>query len=83
LTWDGLDYLSSEFTKMGVEFIPSEANFILINTAQDASVVNEKLLKKGVILRPVANYGMTQHLRVSVGLPFENEKAIKSLKEVL
>lgn len=83
ITWQGLDYFAHEFEKMGVEYTPSEANFILINAAQDASVVNEKLLQKGVILRPVANYGMPQHLRVSVGLPAENEKAIRALKEVL
>lgn len=83
ITWDGLDYFYSEFDKMGLEYTPSQANFVLINTVQDASLVNEKLLKKGVILRPVANYGMPQHLRVSVGLPFENEKAVNALKMVL
>lgn len=83
LAWDGLDYFSSEFTKMGLEYIPSEANFVLIDTAQDAAVVNEKLLKKGVILRPVSNYGLPKHLRVSVGLESENKKAVQMLKEVL
>lgn len=83
LTWEGMDYYVDEFTKMGVEFTPSEGNFILINTGQDASIVNEKLLKKGVILRPVANYGMSKHLRVSIGLASENEKAVRTLKEVL
>ena len=83
ITWDGLDYFTDQFTQMGVEFTPSQANFILINTGQNAADVNEALLKKGVILRPVANYGLSQHLRVSVGLAHENEKAIKALKEVL
>ncbi len=83
LTWDGLDYFYEEFDKMGLEYTPSEANFILINTKQDASVVNEKLLKKGVILRPVGNYGLPQHLRVSVGLESENKKAVQMLKDVL
>lgn len=83
LTWAGLDYFYSEFDNMGLEYTPSQANFVLINTNQDAAVVNEKLLKKGVILRPVANYGMPQHLRVSIGLESENQKAVQMLKDVL
>lgn len=83
ITWEGLDYFTDQFTQMGVEFTPSQANFVLINTKKNAADINEALLKKGVILRPVGNYGLSQHLRVSVGLAHENEKAIKALKEVL
>lgn len=83
LTWSGLDYYYSEFDKMGLEYIPSQANFVLINTGQDALEINESLLKKGVILRPVVNYGLPQHLRVSVGLGSENKKAVKALKDIL
>ncbi len=83
ITWAGLDYFSYEMTKMGLDFTPSQANFLLLNTGKNALEINEALLKKGVILRPVANYGLNQHLRVSVGLESENAKAMKALKEVL
>ncbi len=68
---------------MGLEFTPSQANFMLINTGKDAAKINGALLRKGVILRPVANYGMPNHMRVSVGLSAENKKAVQALKDVL
>lgn len=83
LTWSGLDYFSQEMGAMGLDFIPSQANFIFFDTGKKAFQVNEDLLKRGVILRPVSNYGFPQHLRLSVGLENENKKAIEALKEVL
>ena len=83
LTWSGLDYISEEMRSMGLSFVPSQANFIFFDTGRDALQVNEDLLKKGVILRPVVNYGFPQHLRFSVGLESENKKAIRALKEVI
>lgn len=83
LTWTGLDYFYSEFDRMGISYTPSQANFILFDTGKSASEVNENLLKKGVILRPVGGYGFPHHLRLSVGLPAENKKAIHALESVL
>jgi histidinol-phosphate aminotransferase len=82
-TWAGLDYFTSEFTKMGVDFVRPEGNFIFFDTKMDGAAVFTTLLKKGIILRPLKNYGFTTHLRLSVGLQKENEAAIKALKEVL
>lgn len=83
LTWEGLDYFYAELKKMGLAFCPSEGNFVLFDTGRDASAVFESLLREGVILRPVKGYGFPRHLRMSVGLPSENEAAIRALRKVL
>jgi histidinol-phosphate aminotransferase len=83
IVWEGLDYFESELTKMGLEFCPSQGNFIFFDLKHDSSLIFEELLKKGVILRPVKNYGFPTHMRMSVGTMAENKKAIESLKQVL
>lgn len=69
--------------KLGLTFIPSQGNFICFDTATDALAVYNKLLAKGVIVRPVVPYGMPQHLRVSIGLEEENRIFLEALAEVL
>ncbi|MCO5113356.1 MAG: histidinol-phosphate transaminase [Bdellovibrionaceae bacterium] len=83
ITWKGLDYMYESFDEMGIDYIPSQANFILFDTHKDAIKINQELLKEGVILRPVDNYGLPAQLRISVGLPHENEKAMGAIAKVL
>lgn len=83
ITWKGLDYFYEKLQELGLPFLKSEGNFVLFDTKRNASQVYEALLRKGIILRPVQNYGFPKHLRMSVGLPNENEAAIAALKEVL
>lgn len=83
LTWRGLDYFEKELEKMGLQTIKSQANFILFDTRRDVAKINELLLRRGVILRPVLNYGLKTHLRMSVGTERENQAAIAALKEIL
>ena len=80
---DGLTYLYSELDKLGTEYIPTQANFFLIKIGENALGVYEALLKEGVIVRTMTGYGLHNYLRISVGLPAENEKFIKALKEVV
>ncbi|MFN7727608.1 MAG: histidinol-phosphate transaminase [Bdellovibrio sp.] len=82
ITWQGLDYFYKELQKLGCPFVESQGNFVLFDTERDVTQVFESLLRRGVILRPVLNYGFKTHLRMSVGLPEENEAAIKALHEV-
>lgn len=82
LNRDGKRWLSAQFTEMGLEFVPSFGNFILLRVG-DAAAVNTALLQRGVIVRPVVGDGLPEHLRVSIGLPEENAKFISALKEVL
>jgi histidinol-phosphate aminotransferase len=79
----GLQQLTSAFDAMGLEYIPSVGNFISVDVARPAAPVYEALLREGVIVRPVANYGMPNHLRVTVGLAEENERFVVALQKVL
>ncbi len=80
---DGLLYLTRELRKIDVPYTPSFTNFILIDLKRNPFPVYDSLLREGVIVRPVANYGLNTHLRVSVGLPEENERFIWAIKRVL
>lgn len=80
---DGYAYLTSEFEKLGLAYIPSVANFISFEVAVESQALFTGLLAKGVIIRPVASYQMPQHLRVSIGTQQENERFIQALSEVL
>ena len=79
---EGLDYLQSEFRRLELPFVESHANFVLVEVG-DGRAVYEKLLRKGIIVRPMNGYGYPGHLRVSVGLPEENRRFITALEEVL
>jgi histidinol-phosphate aminotransferase len=78
----GLDYFYGEFNKMKIPYTESQGNFIMFDTLRDVDIVNEELLRRGLILRPLKNYGFKSELRMTVGLPKENEFAINMLKEV-
>ena len=67
----------------GLDFIPSKGNFITIDFKQPAAPIYDALLHEGVIVRPIAGYGMPNHLRISIGLPQENDKFFTALKKVL
>jgi len=78
----GLSQLTAGFAALGVAALPSHGNFILVKVG-DASTVYERLLAQGVIVRPVANYGLPEWLRVSVGLASENERFLAALGSAL
>lgn len=79
----GLEYLEKAFEEMGLEYVPSFANFVLVNMKRPALPVYESLLRHGVIVRPMGIYGLPEHLRISVGLPAENKIFVEALKAVL
>ncbi|HLV76380.1 MAG TPA: histidinol-phosphate transaminase [Marinobacter sp.] len=79
----GLRQLADGFDRMGLRYIPSAGNFIAVEVGPQASGVYQALLARGVIVRPVAGYGMPRHLRVSVGLPEENERFLDALAGAL
>jgi histidinol-phosphate aminotransferase len=78
----GMARLERAFKTLGLEFIPSCGNFVTFRVSR-ARAVYEKLLRQGVIVRPLANYDMPDHLRVTVGTPRENEKFLKALRTAL
>lgn len=76
---EGKQFLALAFERMGISFIPTEANFILLETARDAAELYHALLRLGVIIRPMGG----RRLRVTIGLPEENARFVRSLETVL
>ncbi|UXY14401.1 histidinol-phosphate transaminase [Chitiniphilus purpureus] len=79
---DGMQQVTSALVRLGLSFIPSVANFVTFHCG-DAPALNRFMLERGVIVRPLAGYGMPDSLRVSIGLPDENARFIAVLEEAL
>ena len=79
----GMQQLTSAFAAMGLPWIESLGNFISVDMQREAASINTALLHKGVIVRPVANYEMPNHLRISIGTELENDFFMTALKAVL
>ncbi|WP_421864749.1 histidinol-phosphate transaminase [Motiliproteus sp.] len=79
----GMAQLEQGFKALGLDYIPSVGNFISLDLGQPAGPIYQSLLERGVIVRPVANYEMPNHLRVSIGLEAENRVLLDALAEVL
>ena len=82
----GYQQFVEAFEQMGLEYVPSHGNFVLVKVGDDAGAgarVNLSLLKQGVIVRPVGNYGLPEWLRISIGLPQENAVFIAALAKAL
>jgi len=82
LNRDGKRQLVEVFDRLGLEYVPSYGNFVLVRVG-DAARVNLELLKRGVIVRPVAGDGLPEWLRVSIGLPEENRRFAEALADIL
>ena len=78
----GLAQLEQGFEQLGLEFVPSSGNFVLVRVGR-ADLINERLLQAGVIVRPVGNYDLPEWLRVTVGLPEENAALLAALAKAL
>ncbi|MFO8048333.1 MAG: histidinol-phosphate transaminase [Desulfosudaceae bacterium] len=79
----GLDYLTASLEEMGIACFPTQANFLLIDVKTDADQIFEKLLEQGVIVRSMVSYGYPDYLRITAGLPLENERFVEALRKVL
>jgi histidinol-phosphate aminotransferase len=75
----GLAYLTQELRALGIEVWPSETNFVL---AKPGAGTHEALLREGVIVRPMAGFGLPDHVRITIGLPEENERLVKTLRRL-
>ncbi|MGB5305617.1 MAG: histidinol-phosphate transaminase [Gammaproteobacteria bacterium] len=80
---DGMLQLKAGLVKHGLAWIESAGNFIAVDTGRSGAEVYEKLLHEGVIVRPVANYDMPTHIRVTVGRKDENVRFLSALGKVL
>jgi len=79
----GRAFLTEGLTRLGLNFVPSQANFILIYLDREGKEVYQAMLREGVIIRAMDAYGFPEHIRVNVGLPEENARFLTVLKKVL
>ena len=79
----GRKFLYEHISKLGLTFVDSVTNFILIDLKKDSYEVAQDLLRKGVIVRDMSFWGLDTYIRVTIGTPAENRKFVHALKEVL
>ncbi len=79
----GKKYLYDAFSEMGIVYVPTQANFILFDARRDAREVFQSMLQQGVIIRNCTSFGYPTFLRVTVGTMEQNERFIKTLKQIL
>lgn len=80
---EGIAYLEKEFSRLGLDYWPSQGNFLLVKMSKYPKAIYDGLLRQGVIVRPVAGYGLKEYLRFSVGTMNENRRMIQSLEKTL
>lgn len=78
----GMEQIVAGLKRLGLEHIPSHGNFVTF-AVSDGPAVNQKLLKQGVIVRPIGGYGLPNHLRVTIGLETENARFLEALEKSL
>jgi histidinol-phosphate aminotransferase len=78
----GLKFFARSFRKLGLEFIRSSANFILVRVGEGQRVFNE-MQKLGVIVRPMGGYQLGEWVRISIGTPKQNQRCLEALKTAL
>jgi histidinol-phosphate aminotransferase len=79
---EGMAFLTAAFRRLGLAWVPSHANFVLVRVGQ-GSRVYQALLRRGAIVRPMDVYGFPEHVRVTIGLPEENRRLVDALGAVL
>lgn len=80
---EGKQYLSAEFDRLGLRYVPTQTNFILVDIGVPCRPAFVELLKRGVIVRTADIFGLPTYVRVTIGLPEENRRFISALEEVL
>ena len=79
---EGRAYLHDQFARMRIPFVPSAANFVMVKVG-DGCAVFEELLRRKIIVRPLKGYGLSEWVRISVGIMKDNKKLIAALSEVI
>ncbi|MER3474117.1 MAG: histidinol-phosphate transaminase [Armatimonadota bacterium] len=79
----GLEYFYTHFERLGLSYVRSEANCVMVDLARDTQPIFQQLLRRGVIVRTGHIFGLPTYLRITTGKPEENERFINALEEVL
>ncbi|HPD61316.1 MAG TPA: histidinol-phosphate transaminase, partial [Thermodesulfobacteriota bacterium] len=80
---EGRQYLYQKLDQLGVHYIPSQSNFIMIHLGEKCAQLYDSLLRMGVIVRPLTSFGFPEHIRISIGTSEENKRFIDTLKKAL
>lgn len=80
---EGKAYLYEHLDRIGVRFLPTQANFILISLTEDGRSVFDKMQKLGVTIRPMGGFGLPQAIRVTIGTPKENQLFVQALQQIV
>ncbi len=80
---EGLAFLESGLTRLGIHFIPSQANFLTFCVEHNAHRLYEALLRQGIIVRHLASFGLSNCVRVTVGTPSQNQRFMTALQTIL
>jgi histidinol-phosphate aminotransferase len=83
MVYEGKRYLYSELDKMGLLYVPSQANFVFIDFERDSNEIFQALLKEGIIIRPGKTWGYPTCARVTIGKTEDNQRFIKALRKIL
>ena len=75
-------WICKQFDALGLGFVKSYANFVMVNVG-DADTINQALLEQGILVRPLAGYGLDEWLRITVGTPEDNTRLIDTLRDTL
>lgn len=78
----GLQFLETTFRRLGLEHVPSHANFVLVRVG-DGSGITQALQQRGIIVRPMGGYQLPEWIRISVGTPEENQRFVDALRAIL
>ncbi|HEY9870274.1 MAG TPA: aminotransferase class I/II-fold pyridoxal phosphate-dependent enzyme, partial [Candidatus Obscuribacterales bacterium] len=81
----GMRYLADEFKRLGLNQVPSYANFIMVDFGSEPAVtrLHQALLRQGIAIRPLTAFGLPHCFRVTVGTPDENEAFVTALRKCL
>lgn len=82
-TWEGLDYFYDQFDRLGLEYVPSQTNFVLLRLGRHARDVYQELLRRGIITRYMNAPELMEYIRITTGLPHESQAFIAALEDVL
>jgi histidinol-phosphate aminotransferase len=80
---DGLQFLYSQLDRIGLEYSTTQTNFFLIKTPLGANETYRRMLREGVIVRPMESFGLKDYIRINVGLPEENKQFVEALERIL
>ncbi len=83
LILSGKDFFYREFSRLGINYVCSQANFILVDTGIDSRQVFKTMLRSGVIVREMSQYGLKNFVRVTIGTPNENKKLLSVLSKTI